>query len=409
MRIETFRGSRSHYRDWKRIIEAQRNLYKLEDAELAMLIYLSCQGEPRQILNQLEVSEMQEPGGLGRIMRLLEESFGARAEERFEQKQEEYLAYRRAPGQSIAAYISTLKRLRGEYLKETTISDKSFAQRLLSRAALTRRERMDIFFSSGGKYNSSKIEQVMRFRCSNLHTEEKKTSTGDRSSYRILDEKGRTPIPRKKQFQPRRGGDRKPYRSSQHSSHLAEPVEPNTQDEPYSYEEEEDDADEEDLEQEALWQEEEQDDEGHFSVEEDEEEDLADVDDLKEAYASGWRAKQKSADQRKARGYHSSKRPRIHASWIVQAMTAAAASGPDNEWVSRQELETLKKLTGLPLSAARIHRKPRKRLMRPPRAISRPRLSILIGEDPRTLSWWTKTRGRWQPCPRGRWLSTGRG
>ena len=89
-------------------------------------------------------------------MRILEESFGARAEERFEQKQEEYLAYRRAPGQSIAAYISTLKRLRGEYLKEdteTTISDKSFAQRLLSRAALTRRERMDIFFSSGGKYN----------------------------------------------------------------------------------------------------------------------------------------------------------------------------------------------------------------------------------------------------------------
>ena len=98
VRIETFRGNRSHYRDWKRIIEAQRNLYKLEDAELAMLIYLSCQGEPRQILNQLEVSEMQEPGGLGRIMRLLEESFGARAEERFEQKQEEYLAYRRAPG-----------------------------------------------------------------------------------------------------------------------------------------------------------------------------------------------------------------------------------------------------------------------------------------------------------------------
>eukprot|EP00913_Durusdinium_trenchii_P021584 g20282.t1 len=76
------------------------------------------------------------------------------------------------------------------------------------------------------------------------------------------------------------------------------------------------------------------------------------------------------------------KKPRIHASWIVQAMTAAAASGPDNEWVSRQELETLKKLTGLPLSAARIHRKPRKRLMRPPKAISRSRLSILIGEDP---------------------------
>ena len=76
------------------------------------------------------------------------------------------------------------------------------------------------------------------------------------------------------------------------------------------------------------------------------------------------------------------KRPRIHASWIVQAMTAAAASGPANECVSGQELETLKKLTGLSLSAARIHRKPRKRLMRPPKAVSRSRLSILVGEDP---------------------------
>ena len=77
------------------------------------------------------------------------------------------------------------------------------------------------------------------------------------------------------------------------------------------------------------------------------------------------------------------KRPRIHASWIVQAMTAAADSGPANEWVSRHELETLKRLTGLPLSAARIHRRPRKRLMRPPKLVSRSRLSILIGEDPK--------------------------
>ena len=61
--LMTFRGSRSHYRDWKRIIEAQTNLYKLEDAELAMLIYLSCQGEPRQILNQLEVRQSHENSG----------------------------------------------------------------------------------------------------------------------------------------------------------------------------------------------------------------------------------------------------------------------------------------------------------------------------------------------------------
>ena len=133
VRIETFKGSRSHYRDWKRTLEAQRALYRLEDHELALLIYLSCEGEPRQILNQLEMEEIQEPGGLGRVLKLLEDSYGSRSDERFEEKQEAYLSYRRAPGTSVAAYIATLKRLRQEYLKEdegTTISDRSFAQRL---------------------------------------------------------------------------------------------------------------------------------------------------------------------------------------------------------------------------------------------------------------------------------------
>lgn len=55
VRIETFRGSRKHYKDWKRIIEAQCALYRLKDPEMAMLIYLSCQDEAREILNQLEV------------------------------------------------------------------------------------------------------------------------------------------------------------------------------------------------------------------------------------------------------------------------------------------------------------------------------------------------------------------
>ena len=142
-----------------------------------MLVYLSTQGEARAILDQLEISEMREPGGLQRILRLMDDAFGSRADERFEEKQEAYLSYRRAPGTSVSAYISTLKRLRSEYLKEddqTVISDKSFAQRLLSRASLTRRERMDVFYAAGGKYASTNIEQVLRFRCSNVHEEERK-------------------------------------------------------------------------------------------------------------------------------------------------------------------------------------------------------------------------------------------
>ena len=77
VRLEPFRGSRTQYQTWKRTLEAQRSLYQLNDPEVSMLVYLSTHGEARAILDQLEIAEMREEGGLQRMMRLLEESFGA--------------------------------------------------------------------------------------------------------------------------------------------------------------------------------------------------------------------------------------------------------------------------------------------------------------------------------------------
>lgn len=156
VRIETFKGSRSGYQDWRKTLEAQRALYRLGDEELAVLVYLSTSGEAREVVNQLEIRELQEPGGLGRVLKLLDDAYGSRSDERFEERQQAFVTYRRNPGVSIAAYLANLKRLRSEYLKEdpgTTLSDKSYAQRMLSRAGLSKKERMDIFFSAGGAYN----------------------------------------------------------------------------------------------------------------------------------------------------------------------------------------------------------------------------------------------------------------
>ena len=295
-------------------MEAQRALFRLEDHELALLIYLSCEGEPRQILNQLEMDEIQEPGGLGRVLKLLEDSYGSRSDERFEEKQEAYLSYRRTPGTSVAAYIATLKRLRQEYLKEdegTTISDRSFAQRLLSRASLTRRERMDIFFSAGGKYASAAIEKVLRFRCQHVHVDDEKKPYA----------------PRKQQFVSRkpdkgsghyRRSDRRSGRAGgRHHAHVADAENP---DDPED--EDDEDADEEDFEKEVLMgnlgPDDAEDDEDYYDYEGqnwddnewwgEEEEDTYEMDDLRDAYAAGWKAKQKAAEGRKARGYHETKK-----------------------------------------------------------------------------------------------------
>ena len=93
VKIEPFRGNRDKYRDWKKMLDAQRALYRLDDYEMALLIYISCEGEARH-----EISEIQGERGLQRVLRLLEDAFGSRADERFEQKQEAYLSYRRTPG-----------------------------------------------------------------------------------------------------------------------------------------------------------------------------------------------------------------------------------------------------------------------------------------------------------------------
>ena len=39
---------------------------------------------------------------------------------------------------------------------------------------------MDIFYSAGGKYASTAIEKVLRFRCANIHAEEGKYKAHDR-------------------------------------------------------------------------------------------------------------------------------------------------------------------------------------------------------------------------------------
>ena len=77
------------------------------------------------------------------------------------------------------------------------------------------------------------------------------------------------------------------------------------------------------------------------------------------------------------------KKQRVHEGLTVHAMMGAAEEGGlQNEWISRFEIDLLKRLTGLPVTAARIHRAPRKRMQKPPKMISRARLSILLGEDP---------------------------
>ncbi|CAK9032730.1 Uncharacterized protein (Fragment) [Durusdinium trenchii] len=180
VRIEEFAGERYKYTKWKKAVEAQRQLCRLEEQELAMLVYLSTKQEARDCVYQVPISEFTRAGGLRLIWRLLDEALGESEEEQFERAEKEYNQYRRLPGQPVSAYIGQMKRLKAQSQRvdpETQISDRAWGQRLLNRGSLSRRERLDVFFSAGGLYEPAAIERALRHRCANTHEDERRVPT----------------------------------------------------------------------------------------------------------------------------------------------------------------------------------------------------------------------------------------
>ena len=309
VRIEDFYGDRSKYQAWQRVVRAQQQLYQLAESELSMLIYISCKKEARDVLDQLSIEEMVGKGGLKKVWHLLDEAYHETSEEHFERVEHEFNTYRRAPGQSIPSYLSQIKRLKAEYMREdpeSRLSDRAWAQRLLVRASLSKRERLDCFFSAGGFYVSREIERALRHRCQKIHEEER-----------------RLPYPAKKPFRPSPSSSRSSTTASTsstgissrsgrfkkgHGSYLTAIEEQDVEEE----------IDEEDLEKdpeayEAYLQEQMPEDEEEVEDEaEDEvsEEEAITAEELKEAWAAGWRAKDQVAEKRKGRNFRMSGGPK---------------------------------------------------------------------------------------------------
>ena len=228
------------------------------------------------------------------VWRLLDEAFGESEEEQFERAEKEYNQYRRLPGQPVAAYLGQMKRLKAQYQRvdpETHISDRAWGQRLLNRCSLSRRERLDVFFSAGGTYDPVSIERAIRHRCASTHEDER-----------------RVPVTRPpKVTRPRGGYDekkkfvKKTYRKVYVADQDPEGPEPEDEDL-----EEELEGEAEEM-QEALIQDHDPDDTEELRAIDEEEGSDGDheevQEELREAYTAGWKAKARMNDKKKSRGW----------------------------------------------------------------------------------------------------------
>ena len=291
VKVEEFYGDRTRYLKWKRTIQAQQHLYALEGNELAMLVYLSTRREARDVVEQNPIQSYTEQGELQLLWKVLDEAFGESDAELFERVDKELDRCRRQPGETVAHYLSEMKRLRAQYSRvdpESKISDMAWGQRLLQRASLSRRERHDVYYAAGACFQSSAIEKALRVRCGRIHEDEKK------GNYKFQDERTPPYRPKGQQY-----FKKKVIVKKQHGAHVAMEEEGEQDD---GLEEERMEEDEEAMD--ILYEDEEQaaeDEEG-----EDEENDSLDAEDLKEVFAAGWRAKQKTAEVRKNRVWKTS-------------------------------------------------------------------------------------------------------
>ena len=296
VKIEEYHGDRSRYLKWKRTIQAQQQLYHLESNELAMLVYLSTRREARDVVEQHPITSYTGEGGLQLLWKVMDEAFGESEAELFERADKELERCRRQPGESMAHYLAEMRRLRAQYYRidpDTKISDKAWAQKLLQKASLTRREKHDCFYAAGAIYDSIAVEKALRIRCGRIHEDEKKTY--------------------KPHYNRDGGGDGKPAASYQkkkvfikkkvHTTHVAEHEGEDGEDLPEEVDEQPIQEDEPNDDEEVCNDEEEE------EVEAEDEMEVLEAEEIKEIFAAGWRAKQQTAETRKSRGWKPVSKP----------------------------------------------------------------------------------------------------
>ena len=212
----------------------------------------------------------------------MDEAFGESEAELFERADKELEKCRRQPGESVAHFLAEMRRLRAQYYRidpDSRISDKAWGQKLVEKASLSRRERLDCYYAAGASYDSLEIEKALRVRCGRIHEDEKKVSQPRERSNEGYRGSGTANYHKKKIF----------VRKRINHTHLEQGV-----DEDEGPEEME--VIEEELLDETM--------EPEGSIEE-----LAssaeevDEEELKEVFAAGWKAKQKTAEVRKNRGW----------------------------------------------------------------------------------------------------------
>ena len=119
---------------------------QLTDTEFALSMYSSVQNRTKDLLACLELRDVRGANGLQHVWKILDGAFEQMGHERFAAAWRAWESAQRLPGQPMADWIGSLKKIKLE-LKEqdtTTLSDEAVASKILRCSGLPSREHTQV-------------------------------------------------------------------------------------------------------------------------------------------------------------------------------------------------------------------------------------------------------------------------
>ena len=287
LRLRVFQGSAKEYDDWRSEIVTTALVYDVRDAQMAGLVYFALPpgaAKPRNLLRHMQVrAEICNPdgSGLAAILKLLDKEYGKRTYVRADEALSDYERCRLEPYATMAAYVRSMRLARRVVERDdpgSTISDVSFARRLMRRSGSSRVEQRSVLAAAGAVWKSEPVMEAMLLMYGDAHHEDKRRAAESRK-HRSFGSRGR--------FSKGGGKGRGKHGKKGGKGTFFE------YDDDHSDDESDDDkvatAGADDEEEELTLIAEDQDDDDKIQADEDSE----DIEDLMEAYYQGMREKQK--------------------------------------------------------------------------------------------------------------------
>ena len=118
LKLEEFRGGREtttrQYREWRKQVLITQRLHGLTDTETAFIIYNQVKGRAKQLLEVLEVTDLENPGGLEMIWKILDRAHERMEHERADDAYHAWETAHRKPGQTMEEWLTYLRKTKLE-------------------------------------------------------------------------------------------------------------------------------------------------------------------------------------------------------------------------------------------------------------------------------------------------------